>query len=79
MIIDRRDRVTNLCEMKFSRKEFEIDKDYSRRLQNKIDAFREETGSKNNLLLTFITSYGVKQNMYSGRVQAEVMHDQLFV
>ncbi len=78
MLIDRRDRVTNLCEMKFSRREFEIDKDYSRRLQNKIDSFREATGTRNTLLLTFITSYGVRQNMYSGRVQAEVTLDQLF-
>ena len=78
MIIDRRDRVVNVCEMKFSNTEFAIDKDYHQKLLNKLNLFKEATGSKKSLQLTFITTYGVKMNSYSSRVQSQVTLDDLF-
>lgn len=78
MLIDRRDNVINICEMKFSNNEYEIDKDYERRLIDKIECFRKETGSRKALHLTMITTYGVKKNIHSGRVQSEVTIDDLF-
>ena len=78
MIIDRRDRVINLCEMKFSSREFAIDKDYQQHLLNKISLFKEATDTKKSLQLTFVTTYGVKQNSYSSRVQSQVLLDGLF-
>lgn len=78
LLIDRRDRVINVCEMKFSIKEFTIDKDYEAALRNKIETFREESKTKKALQLTMITTYGVKRNMYSNRVQSEVLLDDLF-
>lgn len=79
MIIDRKDRVINLCEIKFSGREYEIDKAYQKNLIDKIELFRKSTGTKKNLRLTFITTFGIKQNMYSSRVQNEVVLDDLFV
>lgn len=79
MIIDRKDRVINLCEIKFSSREYEIDKAYQKNLIDKIELFRKSTGTKKNLRLTFITTFGIKQNMYSSRVQNEVVLDDLFV
>ena len=78
LIIDRRDMVINLCEMKFSMNEFVIDKDYDAVLRNKIDTFRRLTGSRKSLSLTMITTYGVRQNMYSQLVQSQVTLDDLF-
>lgn len=78
LIIDRRDRVIDICEMKFSENEFSIDKEYAENLRNKMDVFRSVTGTKKALQLVFITSYGLKQNMYSSRVQGEVTLDDLF-
>lgn len=43
MIIDRDDRIINLCEMKFSTTEFEITKEYQQNLINKIETFRSDT------------------------------------
>ena len=60
LVIDRRDMTVNICEMKFSRNEFEIDIDYDENLRNKIDAFRREAESKKTLLLTMVTTWGVK-------------------
>lgn len=64
--------------MKFSIKEFSIDKDYEAALRNKIETFREESKTQKALQLTMITTYGVKRNMYSNRVQSEVLLDDLF-
>ncbi len=78
MLIDRRDRIIDICEMKFSENKFTIDKDYDEELRNKIEAFKIETGTKKAVQLVFVTSYGIKQNMYSSRVQGEVILDDLF-
>ena len=64
--------------MKFSANEYEIDKDYEKKLINKIESFRKETCSKKALHLTMVTTYGIKQNSHSGRVQSEVTMDDLF-
>ena len=78
LLIDRRDRVVNLCEMKFSLNEYTIDASYDESLRNKIDSFKRETGTRKSLQLTMITTYGVKKNKYSNRIQSEVVLDDLF-
>ncbi len=78
LLIERRDRVINVCEIKFSISEFVIDKDYDRCLRSKLDAFRRQSKTNKALHLTMMTTYGVKQNMYSGLVQSEVTMDDLF-
>lgn len=78
LLIDRRDRVINLCEIKYSINPFSIDKEYEANLRNKIETFRSETGTNKAINLTFITSYGLKRNMYSNRVQTELTLDDLF-
>ncbi len=80
LVIERRDRVINLCEIKFSINQFVIDKDYDMVLRNKIEAFRHATKSENKTLhLTMITTFGVKRGMYSDIAQSEVTMDDLFV
>ena len=78
LLIERNDRVINICEIKFSNDLFTIDKDYDRILRHKIESFRQETKTKNNLMLTLITTYGIKKNMYSGSVQREIIMEDLF-
>lgn len=78
LLIDRRDRIVDICEMKFSENKFTIDKDYAEVLSNKIETFKAETGTKKAVQLVFVTSCGLKQNMYSSRVQGEVTLDDLF-
>ena len=78
MLIDRADRVVNLCEMKHTRGDFAIDKDYDTKLRNKIDAFLTATKNKKNIQPTLVTTYGLKMNMYSNRIQRVVTIDALF-
>lgn len=78
LVIDRRDGVINLCEMKFSTDLFTIDKKYDSELRNKVEAFRTETHTKKALFLTMITTYGLKENSYSLNVQNDLKMDVLF-
>ncbi len=65
LLIDRNDRVINICEMKFSRNEFNITKRYNQELINKINVLRNATKTKKTIFMTFITTYGLKENKYS--------------
>ncbi len=79
LLIDRRDQTINLCEMKFSQSEFEITKQYDEHLRERAERFRTATKTRKALHQTFVTTYGIKQNLYSGTVQSEVKLDDLFV
>ncbi|MEL6945835.1 MAG: ATPase, partial [Bacteroidota bacterium] len=72
LIIDRRDQVINLCEMKFANETYAISKSYATQLMNKIALFRAETATKKAIYLTLITTYGLFQNSYA---QSLVQHD----
>ncbi len=78
LVIDRRDRVINICEMKFSIDTYTIDKKYADELRNKLNVFRAETETKKALFLTLITTFGITQNKYSALIQNEVKMDALF-
>lgn len=79
LLIDRRDQTINLCEMKFSQGEFEITKQYDKLLRERVENFRSTSKTRKALHQTFVTTYGVKQNMYSGNVQSEIKLDDLFI
>jgi len=79
LIIDRNDSCINLCEIKFSSSAFEINKSYSKELDNKLNVFQQRTGTRKSLFLTMITTYGVKNLInYPGLIQKEVTMDVLF-
>ena len=78
MLIDRRDDVINICEMKYSVDEYAITEEYERKLRQRAALFQHVTKTRKALQHTFITTYGVKKNLYSGIVQSEVTVDDLF-
>jgi uncharacterized protein len=78
LVIDRRDQVINICEMKFSINKFTIDKKYADELKNKLSVFKAETKTKKALFLTMITSFGLAKNSYASFVQNELTMDILF-
>jgi uncharacterized protein len=80
LVIDRRDQVINLCEMKFSIKTFTIDKAYSDNLRHKIGVFRDATKTPKALWLTFITTHGLTQNTHAqSLVHQSLTMDALFL
>ena len=79
LLIERNDNVINICEMKFSKNEFVIDKEYDKELRNKRSAFKTESKTRKTIHITMVTTYGVKRNIYSGNIQSEVTINDLFV
>ena len=78
MLIDRRDKVISICEMKFADSEYQITKNYDEKIKNKMSVFRTVTKTKKALQLIMITTYGLTRGMYSNRVQQQVLLDDLF-
>lgn len=78
LIIDRVDDAINICEMKYSEFVFKIDKKYYQSLENKMEVFKEETQCTKAMLLTLVTTQGLKDNDYSKIIMSTVVLDQLF-
>jgi hypothetical protein len=79
LLIDRRDFVIHICEMKYSESLFAIDKKYAGELENKMDIFRRHTKTKKSLFITMVTTFGIKNNEYASRlVQNSITMDALF-
>lgn len=78
LLIDRRDEVINLCEMKYSLNPYDITPAYMQHLNERMELFRQATKTKKALHLTFVTINGVKHNEQWGMVQNEVSANQLF-
>ena len=79
LLIDRNDQVVNLCEMKFSKAEYTITKDYDMALRQKLEAFRIGTNCRKAIHLTMVTTYGLAHNGYVETIQNSVVMDDLFV
>ena len=78
LLIDRADQTVNVCEMKFSQREYEIEKSDEASFENKLATFLRQTKTSKSLMLTLITSFGIKPNIYSGRVQRQITLADLF-
>jgi AAA+ ATPase superfamily predicted ATPase len=78
LVINRKDGIINLVEIKFSRKPFSITKAYEENLQNKIYAFKEENATGKAIHLMMLTAAGIKHNKYSEIVQRELTINDLF-
>jgi hypothetical protein len=64
LVIDRKDRSINLCEMKFCEAEFAIDKAYARALARKRETFRRLTGTRKSLFTTLVTTHGLAETRH---------------
>lgn len=79
LLIDRRDQTINLCEMKFSESEFMITKKYADNLRHKRHVFKEVTGSKKNVFITMVTTFGLVANAHTRELVANSLPlDNLF-
>ncbi|GHT09008.1 hypothetical protein FACS189426_06100 [Bacteroidia bacterium] len=79
LVIDRNDHIINLCEMKYSKDEYTITKEYNDILRKRYAIFTDETKTRKTAHTTMITTFGVKHNIYWGNIQSEVVLDDLFM
>jgi AAA+ ATPase superfamily predicted ATPase len=78
LLLERADRVIDVCEMKWCDGAYAIDKAGERKLRNRLETFRVVTGTRCAVQLVMVTPEGVVRNAHSGVVQAEVSLDDLF-
>lgn len=78
LVIERKDNVVNMCEIKFYGTEFVVDKDYDRELRHRKSLLSAELSRKQVVHSILITTYGLKYNQYSGDFAAVVVLDDLF-
>jgi hypothetical protein len=78
LIIDRKDGIINVCEIKYSKSEYLITSREEQRLRNKLSVFEAETRTRKAVHLTMVTTYGIAKNKHAGIVQSEVILDDLF-
>ena len=79
LLIERADRVVNVCEMKYSQKPFVIDKAYDKQLRYKASAVMEYMKNRFAVHITMVTANGLAHNGYWGTAQSEVSLDDMFV
>lgn len=79
LLIDRRDHVINLCEVKFTQEPFTLTKSYKKELEKKLFSFKEETQTRKSVFVVLITTWGLKDNMHSlGFIQSTITMNDLF-
>jgi hypothetical protein len=79
LLIDRNDRVVNVCEIKFHEAPISLTKAEALALRVKIDTFKTITGTRKQTALTFITAFGFQHNEHSiGLVQQTIEMEALF-
>ena len=78
LVVDRRDNIVNLCEIKFSMNPYEITKDYADKLKDRVSLFKEMTHTNKTPFLTFITMNGLKQNTQASLVHNDIQADAFF-
>lgn len=79
LLIDRSDKIVSVCEMKYSDTEYEIDKAYDKRVQDRLRTFKKVTKTTKSLQLVYITPHGLYNNMYARNVRKQITAEQLFL
>ena len=78
LLIDRADKVFNLCEMKYTTGKFTIDKKYSDTLRNKVQRLYDVTKTRNAVFLTMISANGLTANAYANDIATVLTANDLF-
>ena len=78
LLIDRKDGVIDLCEMKYTDCAFEMDKTEYGKLMNRLSTFKEETHPKKAIQMTLISANGITKGKYASVFQNIISAEQLF-
>ena len=78
LLIERRDDVVNMCEIKFYSDDFTVDSSYYRTVIRRQGLLEKYLKRKNVIHNTLITTYGLTYNEYSGVFTNVITLDDLF-
>lgn len=78
MIIERKDNVVDMCEMKFSSDDYEVDLDYHKKLEARKKILREKISKKAVVHNVLVTTYGLAHKGYYSDFVNIITLDDLF-
>lgn len=78
LVIERDDGITDICEEKYTDTPFAMTAEYEAKLLNKLESFREETGTKNALKLVLICAEGIAGSAHTEHISRVLTLDDLF-
>lgn len=78
LIIDRKDNVVNMCEIKYYSDSFTVTKDYYRTLLHRQTLLQQQISNKQIVHPIAITTYGLTQNEYSSFFTNVITLNDLF-
>lgn len=79
MLINRKDNVVNLCEMKFYNEKYTVNKAYYGKVVHRQNLLAERIPKRAVIHNVLVTTEGLTYNEYSGVFQKVVTVDDLFV
>jgi len=77
LLICRADHVIDICEMKYCLSDFTVTKDYDDHIRKRTETFLHLTKTRDAVNHVLVTTYGLKENAYSGRFSSVVTMDDL--
>jgi len=78
LVIERRDRIVDLLEMKFASEDYVITKEIDKDLRRKRSDFKRATATRYAVQTVMVTPYGLFENAYSKNVSVSIDADDLF-
>ncbi len=78
LIIERKDNIINLCEIKFYSDLFKVTKDYSLRINRRSNLIKELVSKKYSVMNTLISTYGLYRNEYYYSFTNSIVLEDLF-
>lgn len=78
LIINRKDNIVNLCEIKFYNEPFTVTKEYQLKLVHRQNLLAAELPKRTAIHQVLISTYGVVKNEYSNIFQSVIDIDALF-
>ena len=78
LLIERKDNVVNVCEIKYYSDEFAVDKNYYETIMGRMNYVASLIPKKAVAQSTLITTFGLKRNEYSGIFSKVICLDDLF-
>ena len=78
MVIERADRITNLCEIKYTNKPFVVDASYEQQLIKKRDVFKKKTETSQALKIVMVSAKGLSGTTHTSYISDVITLDDLF-
>lgn len=79
LLFDRNDGVVNICEIKYRKVPYKIDREYAMNLKKKEETYKSITKTQKQIFLSIITPLGLVENAYSDDISSVATLDDLFL